>query len=140
MDIAFSPIYSKKIWQNSLAFSHLCLVDVIWTEQSIECLFWFFQPTWKADLKVVQITKNDFFWVNASLKYFKCAPNCKPWLHLKKINSNKYLTFNAQRFVKMTWTNIRKSKQEIEITRENLKYKNRALISGPRNIWRIKNT
>ena len=24
---------------------------------SVECLFWFFQPTWKADLKVVQITK-----------------------------------------------------------------------------------
>ena len=29
-------------------------------EFSVECLFWFFQPTWKADLKVVQITKKFF--------------------------------------------------------------------------------
>ena len=36
-------------------------------EFGVECLFWFFQPTWKADLKVVQITKNDLFWVNAPL-------------------------------------------------------------------------
>ena len=31
-------------------------------EFSDECLFWFFQPTWKSDLQVVQITKNDLFW------------------------------------------------------------------------------
>ena len=36
-------------------------------EFSVECLFCFFQPTWKSDLKVVQITKNDIFWVNAPL-------------------------------------------------------------------------
>ena len=28
-------------------------------EFSVECLLWFFQPTWKSDLKAVQITKND---------------------------------------------------------------------------------
>ena len=36
-------------------------------EFSVECLFRFFQPTWKSDLKVVQITKNDLFWVDAPL-------------------------------------------------------------------------
>ena len=36
-------------------------------EFSVECLFWFFQPTQKSDLKVVQITKNYLFWVNAPL-------------------------------------------------------------------------
>ena len=36
-------------------------------EFSVECLFWFFQLTWKANLKVVQITKNDFVWDNSPL-------------------------------------------------------------------------
>jgi hypothetical protein len=36
-------------------------------EFSVECLFQFFQPTWKADLKVIQIIKNDLFWVDAPL-------------------------------------------------------------------------
>ena len=36
-------------------------------EFSVKCLFWFLQQTWKSDLKVVQITKNDHFWVNALL-------------------------------------------------------------------------
>ena len=36
-------------------------------EFSVECLFWFFQAARKSDLKVVQITKNDLFWVNAPL-------------------------------------------------------------------------
>ena len=30
-------------------------------EFSVECLFWFFQPTWKSDLKVIQINKNYLF-------------------------------------------------------------------------------
>ena len=34
---------------------------------SVECLSWFFQPTRKSDLKVVQITKNYLFWVNVPL-------------------------------------------------------------------------
>ena len=28
---------------------------------SVECLIWFFQPIWKEDLKVIQMTKNDLF-------------------------------------------------------------------------------
>ena len=44
---------------------------------NVECLLWFFQSTWKSDLKVVQITKNDLFWVNAPLSYLEWAPNCK---------------------------------------------------------------
>ena len=58
-------------------------------EFSVECLFWFFQSTWISDLKVVQITKNDLFWV-------------------KKDNNNKNLTFrtnfNIRRTIQMTWT------------------------------------
>ena len=54
-------------------------------EFSVECLFWFFQPARKVDLKVVQITKNDIFWVNASLWYLECAPNCKILAAVKKI-------------------------------------------------------
>ena len=49
---------------------------------SVECLFWFFQPIWKSDLKVVQITKNDLFWVKA------------PSAAVKKDNNNNYLKFN----------------------------------------------
>jgi hypothetical protein len=37
------------------------------------------------DLKLVQITKNDLFWVNAPLWYLECDPNCKTWPQLKKI-------------------------------------------------------
>ena len=36
-------------------------------EFSVECLFWFFQAASKSDLKVVQITKSDLFWLNAPL-------------------------------------------------------------------------
>ena len=36
-------------------------------QSSVECLFWFFQLTWKSNLKVVQITKDDLFWGNAPL-------------------------------------------------------------------------
>ena len=56
-------------------------------EFSVECLFWFFQPTRKSDLKAVQITKNYIFCVNAPLSYLECAPNCKTWLQLKKITA-----------------------------------------------------
>ena len=77
-------------------------------EFSVECLFWFFQPTWKSDLKVVQITKNYIFWVNAPLQYLECAPDCKTWPQLKKDNKNKYLTFitnfDIRRAIQMTWT------------------------------------
>ena len=52
---------------------------------SVECFFWFFQLTWKSDLEVVQITKNDLFWVNAPLQYLECAPNCKTRAQLKKM-------------------------------------------------------
>ena len=34
-------------------------------EFRVECLFWFFQLTWKSDLKVVKTTKNDLFCVIA---------------------------------------------------------------------------
>ena len=34
---------------------------------TVQCLVWFFQLTWKLDLKVVQITKNGLFLVNVSL-------------------------------------------------------------------------
>ena len=36
-------------------------------EFSVEWLFWFFQLAWKSDLKVVQSTKTDLFWVKAPL-------------------------------------------------------------------------
>ena len=54
-------------------------------EFSVECLFWFFKWTWKSDLKVIKMTKNDLFRVNAPLWYFECAPNCKTWPQLKKM-------------------------------------------------------
>ena len=66
---------------------------------SVECLFQFFQPTWESDLKVVQITKNYFFWVDSPL-YLECAPNCKSWPQLKKVTITNIwrqtptLTFN----------------------------------------------
>ena len=53
-------------------------------EFSVECLFWFFQLTRKYDLKIVQITRNDLFWVNAPL-YLECAPNCKTRPQFKKV-------------------------------------------------------
>ena len=53
-------------------------------EFSVEYLFWFCQ-SWKADLKLVHITKIDLFWVDAPLLYLECAPNCKTGLQLKKI-------------------------------------------------------
>ena len=34
---------------------------------SVECMFWFFQPTQKSDQKVAQITKNYLFCFNAPL-------------------------------------------------------------------------
>ena len=70
-------------------------------EFSVECLFWFLQPTWKSYLKIVQITKIDLFWVTAPVKYFECAPNCKTRLKLKKItitniwHSTPISTFDA---------------------------------------------
>ena len=34
---------------------------------SVECLFWFFQSTWRWDLKVVQSSKDGLFWVKTPL-------------------------------------------------------------------------
>ena len=53
----------------NLRLVHVILVGRWMTndEFSVECLFWSFQPTWKSDPKVVQITKNYLFWVNAPL-------------------------------------------------------------------------
>ena len=69
--------------------SSSCHLDRALNDQfSVECLFWFFQPTQKSDLKVLQITKN--------------------WAAVKKDSNNKYLTFNTNfdilRSVQMTWT------------------------------------
>ena len=59
------PNMNKALYQ---LMSSLCLLDRALNDKfSVECLFWFFQPTWKSELKVVQITKNDLFWVNAPL-------------------------------------------------------------------------
>ena len=84
-------------------------------ECSVECLFWFFQPTRKSDLKVVQITKNDIFWVDAPWPWIiECAPNCKTWPKLEKIICNsKYLIFKTnfdnRCSVQITWTLNEKS-------------------------------
>ena len=72
--------FSIKLISGSCHFERVSI-----DEFSVECLFWFFQPTRKTDLKVVQITKNDLFWVNAALSCLECAPNCKTWLQLKNI-------------------------------------------------------
>ena len=69
----------------SLMFGSCHFVRASNDEFSVECLFWFFQPTWKSNLKVIQITKNDLFWVNAPLWYLKWALNCKNQTHLKNI-------------------------------------------------------
>ena len=51
-----------------LFLSGSCHLDrALNNEFSVECTLWFFQPTWKSDLKLVQITKNYLFWVNAPL-------------------------------------------------------------------------
>ena len=56
-------------------FVHLYLVHIIWildrasnVKFSVECLFWFLQPTWKSDVKGVQITKNDLFRVKGGFQ------------------------------------------------------------------------
>ena len=59
----------KRCWLFlSILMSGSCHLDRASNDKfSVECLFWLFQRTWKADLKVVQITKNYLFWVNAPL-------------------------------------------------------------------------
>ena len=60
-----------------------------------------FQPTCKSYLKVIQITKKYFFWVNAPLWYIECAPNCKTQPQLKEVtitniwHSTSILTFDT---------------------------------------------
>ena len=49
----FGPVNSELFW----IMSGSCHLDRASNDEfSAECLFWFFQPTWIADLKVVQIT------------------------------------------------------------------------------------
>ena len=52
--------YHSNIWFMSFG------QNVEW-QINVECLFWFFQSTWKAGLKVIQFTKNNVFWINAPL-------------------------------------------------------------------------
>ena len=68
---------------------------------SVECLVWFFQPTWKSDLKM-----SSFELMHPSTTF-----NVSQIVKLgavKKDNNNKYLTFNTNfniwRSVQMTWT------------------------------------
>ena len=75
-----------KLMQKCLNPTNICHLDrVLNDEFNVKSLFWFLQLTPKSDLKVVQITKNDVFWVNAPLYYLECSPNCKTWPQLKKI-------------------------------------------------------
>ena len=91
-----TPLTSKDLMCESCHFDRASN-----DEFSVECLFWFFQPIWKADVKVVQIIKNDLFWVSAPLKYLECVPNCKTWPLLKKMiitniwHSTPISAFNA---------------------------------------------
>ena len=59
---AIETVVLMKTRMNKKKFSNVWFMSF---GQRVEYLFWFFQPTQKSGLKVVQITINDLFCVNA---------------------------------------------------------------------------
>ena len=92
--IFFNECFWRNFWMffeiENWLMSGSCHLDRALNDKfSVECLFWFFQPTWNSNLKVVQITTKDLFWVNAPLQYLEYTPNCKTLSQLKKITITK---------------------------------------------------
>ena len=90
---------------NSRFMSGSCHMDRASNDKFfLECLFWFFQPTWKADLKVVQITKM----ISFELMHPYNTLNVP---QIVKLGCSYFLTkqtfdtkFVIWRSVQMTWT------------------------------------
>ena len=106
LNLCPQKIFLLEKYRLDLCADHVISTGCLMTNLLLNVCFDFFQPTWKSDLKVVQSTKNDLFWVRHPYNTLNVPQIVK--LGRSKKDNNKYLTFNTnfniQHSVQMTWT------------------------------------